>query len=61
MASERIKKKKKIWCLNYWYLKCLKKGGGIMGSGVLFEGCRRGLSCALVDQADFASGNYKNS
>ncbi len=31
-------------------------GGGIMGAGVAWDAAQRGLSCALVEQGDFASG-----
>ncbi len=31
-------------------------GGGIIGAGILWDASLRGLSCALVEQADFASG-----
>ncbi|MBI3616262.1 MAG: glycerol-3-phosphate dehydrogenase/oxidase [Candidatus Omnitrophica bacterium] len=31
-------------------------GGGIMGAGVAWDAAQRGLSCALVEQGDFAGG-----
>ena len=31
-------------------------GGGIMGAGIAWDASLRGLSCALVDQGDFAGG-----
>ena len=31
-------------------------GGGIVGAGIAWDASQRGLSCALVDQGDFASG-----
>ena len=36
-------------------------GGGIYGACVAREGVLRGLSVALVDMADFASGTSANS
>lgn len=31
-------------------------GGGIMGAGIAWDAAQRGLSCALVEQEDFAGG-----
>ena len=31
-------------------------GGGIMGAGIAWDAAHRGLSCALAEQGDFASG-----
>ena len=31
-------------------------GGGIIGAGIIWDASLRGLSCALVEQGDFASG-----
>ena len=31
-------------------------GGGIMGAGIAWDAAQRGLSCALAEQGDFASG-----
>ena len=31
-------------------------GGGILGAGIAWDASQRGLSCALVEQGDFASG-----
>lgn len=31
-------------------------GGGIVGAGVAWDACLRGLSCALIDRGDFAGG-----
>lgn len=31
-------------------------GGGIVGAGICWDAAQRGLSCALVEQGDFASG-----
>ncbi len=36
-------------------------GGGMAGAGILRELALRGLSCALVDKADFASGTTSRS
>src|SRR5215213_3869561 len=36
-------------------------GGGILGAGVARDAAMRGLSVALVDKADFASGTSSNS
>ena len=31
-------------------------GGGILGAGIAWDASQRGLSCALIEQGDFASG-----
>ncbi|MBI4898450.1 MAG: glycerol-3-phosphate dehydrogenase/oxidase [Actinobacteria bacterium] len=36
-------------------------GGGITGAGILREAARRGLTVALIDQGDFASGTSSRS
>ena len=36
-------------------------GGGCNGAGVLLDGATRGLSCALIESNDFASGTSSRS
>jgi glycerol-3-phosphate dehydrogenase len=42
-------------------LDLLVIGGGITGAGILREAARRGLTAALIDQGDFASGTSSRS
>ncbi|HEV2361680.1 MAG TPA: FAD-dependent oxidoreductase, partial [Acidimicrobiales bacterium] len=36
-------------------------GGGVTGAGVALDAASRGLSCALVERSDFASGTSSKS
>ncbi|MBI3322253.1 MAG: glycerol-3-phosphate dehydrogenase/oxidase [Candidatus Omnitrophica bacterium] len=48
--------KRDIQSLSLRELDLLVVGGGILGAGITWDASLRGLSCALVEQGDFASG-----
>lgn len=48
--------KKDLAALSFRAFDLLIVGGGIQGAGIAWDAAQRGLSCALVDAGDFASG-----
>src|SRR5215831_1711344 len=61
MQARTATRKERLEALATRQFDVLVVGGGITGCGIAHEASARGLSVALVDKADFASGTSSRS